>query len=119
VFERYVARIRRVTGGGGEQVICGLLPIRRVMSNKLKKIKDGYITEARKMTKGKFWLWFARIATVIGLITGGLALYDYLSEDQYTIEQSVDPETMKRLRELNPGETINVEKGRPSDDTGS
>jgi len=64
VFERYVARIRRVTGGGGEQVICGLLPIRRVMSNKLKKIKDGYITEARKMTKGKFWLWFARIATV-------------------------------------------------------
>ena len=63
----------------------------------------------------KFWKWFTAIATALGLITGGLALHDHFTKEEYTIEQSVDPETMKRLRELNPGETINVEKGRPSD----
>jgi hypothetical protein len=67
------------------------------------------------MLESKFWIWFARIATIIGLITGGLALYNYVTTDKYTIEQTVDPETMKKLRELGPGESIPVMKGRPSD----
>lgn len=71
------------------------------------------------MFESKFWSWFARMAMIVGLLTGGLALYDYVTTDEYTIEQSVDPETMKRLKELKPGESINVEKGRPSNDTGS
>ena len=62
----------------------------------------------------KFWRWFTAIATVLGLVTGGLALYDYATKEEFTIEQSVDPETMKRLKELSPGETIIIEKGRPS-----
>ena len=67
------------------------------------------------MLDSKFWIWFARIVALLGLITGGLALHDYVTTDEYTIEQTVDPETMKRLKELNPGESINVEKGRPSE----
>lgn len=67
------------------------------------------------MFKNKFWTWFARIAAIIGLITGGLALYDYVTTDEYTIEQTVDPEVMKRLRELGPGESITVEKGKPNE----
>jgi len=83
------------------------------MANKFTEIKNGYITEARKMTSGKFWRWFVAIATVLGFVTGGLALYDYATKEEFTIEQSVDPETMKRLRELKPGESIDVRKGRP------
>jgi len=64
------------------------------------------------MLDGKFWLWFARVAAILGLLTGGLALYDYATTDEYTIEQTVDPETMEKLKELNPGGTIDVRKGR-------
>ena len=67
------------------------------------------------MLNSKFWIWFARITAVIGLLTGGIAFYDYMTTEEYTIEQSVDPETMKRLKDLKPGEKINVEKGRPAE----
>jgi hypothetical protein len=67
--------------------------------------------------RSKFWGWFVAIATILGFVTGGLAVYDYATREEFTIEQSVDPATMKRLKELKPGETINVEKGRPADDT--
>lgn len=66
------------------------------------------------MKINKVWQWVTIIATLLGLITGGIALYDYTTKEEFTIEQSVDPETMKRLKELKPGETITVEKGRPS-----
>jgi len=92
------------------------------MNNKFKEIKNGYVTEARKMTRGKFWLWFARIATVIGLLTGGLALHDYLTEDEFIIEQRMSPEAMDSIRErLDRGEEVILEKGirRNDDDTGS
>lgn len=64
--------------------------------------------EADKRFRRAFWLWFARVATVIGLLAGGLALYDYLTEGQYTIkyEQKLSPEAMESLGR---GETI--EKG--------
>jgi hypothetical protein len=68
------------------------------------------------MKINKLWQWITIIATVLGLITGSIALYDYATKEEFTIEQSVDPATMKRLRELKPGETINVEKGRPADE---
>ena len=70
---------------------------------------------AEERFRKAFWKWFTRIVALLGLITGGLALHDYVTNDEYTIEQTVDPETMKRLKELNPGESINVEKGRPSE----
>ena len=64
------------------------------------------------MLNSKFWIWFARIAATIGLITGGLALHDYVTTDKYSIEQTVSLEVMEKLNKLGPGETINVEKGR-------
>lgn len=73
--------------------------------------------QGETMLNSNFWKWFARISAIIGLITGSIAFYNYVTTDEYTIEQSVDPETMKRLKELGPGEKIIVEKGRPSDDT--
>lgn len=60
------------------------------------------------MFESKFWTWFARIATIIGLITGGLALYDYVTDDPYTIEyeQKLSPDAAERY---DAGEVI--EKG--------
>ena len=74
-------------------------------------------------TLSTIWKTITVIVTIFGLL-GGIWLcytvYDHFTKEEYTIEQSVDPETMKRLRELKPGESINVEKGRPlEDDTGS
>lgn len=64
--------------------------------------------EADKRFRRACWKWFTRIVAVIGLITGGLALHDYLTEDEYTIkyEQKLSPEAMESLGR---GETI--EKG--------
>lgn len=66
-----------------------------------------------------FWKWFARIATIIGLVTGGLALYDYVAEDEFIIEQRMSPEAMDDIRKrLDAGEEVILEKGiRRNDDT--
>ena len=87
------------------------------------------------MFENKFWRWFTAIATVLGLITGGLALHDYITTDKrdiaiehrdgsLTIEQTVDPETLKKYRDGDG--TIRLEKGitilpeeEICDDTGS
>jgi len=72
------------------------------------------------MLQGKFWLWFARIVALLGLLTGGLALHDYLTTNKrgvviehrdgsMTIEQTVDPETLERYRDGDG--TIRLEKG--------
>ena len=50
----------------------------------------------------KFWIWFARIATIIGLLTGGLALYDYLTDDPYVIEYE---------QRLAPGQKATLDSG--------
>jgi hypothetical protein len=68
------------------------------------------------MKINKLWQWITIVATVLGLITGSIALYDYATKEEFTIEQSVAPETMKRLRELKPGESIDIRKGRPADE---
>ena len=52
----------------------------------------------------KFWRWFTAIATVIGLIAGGLALYDYVTEDPYTI---------KYEQKLAPGQKATLDSGKP------
>lgn len=72
-----------------------------------------------KIIRSRVWKWLTIIVTFFGLV-GGVWLcyqiYDHFTKEEFTIEQSVDPETMKRLRELKPGESINVEKGRPVDE---
>jgi hypothetical protein len=69
-----------------------------------------------RIIKSRVWKWITIIATLLGLITGMVALYATLTREEYTIEQMVDPETMKKLRELGPGESIPVMKGRPADE---
>jgi len=87
------------------------------------------------MLDSKFWLWFTRIVAILGLLTGGLALYDYMTDNErdvviehgdgsMTIEQTVDPETLKKYRDGDG--TIRLEKGitilpeeEPEDDTRS
>jgi hypothetical protein len=64
----------------------------------------------------KFWKWFVAIATILGFVTGGLALYDKLAEDpNTTIRQDVSPELKEKIDNLGPGETMNVIKGGAPD----
>ena len=70
--------------------------------------------------EGSLWKWFVCIATIIGFIAGYLTLCDYIfpgkrpvaiemRDGSLTIEQTVDPETLKKHRESDG--TIKLEKG--------
>ena len=72
-----------------------------------------------KIIKSRVWKWITIIATLLGLITGIVAIYTSVTREKFTVEQMVDPETMHRLKELGPGESIPVMKGRPADESGS
>lgn len=70
-----------------------------------------------KIITKKIWKTITIIVTLFGLLGGAWLLfqiYEHFTRDEFTIEQRVDPETMRRLRELHPGETITVEKGKPN-----
>ena len=68
----------------------------------------------------KAWKVITIIATLIGLITGGMALYDHFTEDEFIIEQRMSPEAMDSIRErLDRGEEVILEKGiRRNEDNG-
>ena len=64
------------------------------------------------MKFNKVWKVITIIATLIGLVTGSIALYDYLTEDEFIIEQRMSPEAMDSIRErLDNGEEVILEKG--------
>ena len=79
-------------------------------------VRPEYLKEAA--LRRKIWKWVTIIGTVLGLLTGGIALYEYLSEDEFIIEQRMSPEAMDSIRErLDRGEEVILEKGiRRNDD---
>jgi len=56
------------------------------------------------MKFGRVWKIITIIATLIGLITGSIALYDYLTDDDYTI---------KYEQRLLPGQKATLDNGQP------
>ena len=53
-------------------------------------------------------LWITIIGAILAIIVSGITIYDRLQKDDFSIEQRLDPDSMKALSE---GEEIVIEKG--------
>ena len=65
---------------------------------------NGYETKIIEKKTNHIWKWITIVATVLGLITGSIALYDYLTEDEYTIRYE---------QRLSPGQKATLDNGQP------